>query len=250
MWSSLALALRLLTILPANSSTGEASADARRAVALFPLVGALVGSVAGLTFFIASRIWPDAASLVPPALTLIAGLVVTGARGIVGAARSADGLASLLEGDRSRALAIVRDPHRGAAGMVTASAGILLRFALLCAIPREHMWQGLLVAAACGQWASAVCFTAYPLVSGGLHVEEGRGLSGTGMNEFLLATGVAILCAAVWPVRGLLALVAAAVLVVPLAQVTTRAFGGGSSPLAFGLGELGEIAALLFFTIP
>jgi len=32
--------------------------------------------------------------------------------------------------------------------------------------------------------------------------------------------------------------------------VTTRAFGGSASPLAFGLGELGEVAALIFFTIP
>lgn len=251
MWSSFGLALRLLTVIPVRSFPTHREGDARRAIVFFPLVGALIGSLIGLVWFVAARIWTDPLSLTPAILSAIAGLLVTGARGIMGAARTADGLAALADGDRMRAMTFIRDPHRGAAGVVTAAAGMLLRFALYSALPRAHAWQAIVVASVCGQWASSLCFSAFPFTVGWHNNEEdGRGLASAGMSEFVLASCVAIVCAAAWPVHGMYGLVAAAVLAMPAAQAINRALGAFSAPVAFGMGELGEVAALLMYSIP
>jgi adenosylcobinamide-GDP ribazoletransferase len=250
MWSSLELALRLLTAIPVRSFPERRAGESRRAIVFFPLVGALIGSLAGMVWFVAARVWTDPQSLVPAILSAIAGLLVTGARGIMGAARTADGLASLADGDRARAAALIRDPHRGAAGVVTAAAGIVLRVALYSALPRDHAWQAIVVSSVGGRWASSLCFAVFPFAAGWQSEDIGRGLESAGMSEFVLASCVAIVCAALWPVHGIYGLVAAAILAMPAAQAINRALGGFSAPVAFGIGELGEVAALLVYSIP
>ena len=250
MWSSLALALRLLTVAPAYSYGTSEKSDTRRAVALFPAVGLLIGSVIGIVYFLGSRIWADPQSLVTPILCTIAGLIITGGRGVAGVARTADALAALSGADRVRAVALMRDPHRGAAGAAAAAVAVVLRFALYASLPHGHALQAVVVAAACGQWTSAVSLTAFPIAHGWNNDEEGRGLATAGPNEFLLATGIAVVCAAIWPIQGMIGLVAAAVVGMPIAQRVNQLFGGGSVPVVYAVSEVGEAAALLYFAIP
>jgi len=250
MWSSLALALRLLTVMPAYSYGTSDKPDARRAVVLFPAVGLLIGSLVSLVYFVGTRLWTDRQSLVVPALCTLAGLVITGARGVSGVARTADSLAALSGVDRIRAVALMRDPHRGAAGVAAGAAAVVLRFALYASLPPTHALQAIMVSTACGQWTGAICLTAFPIIHGWNNEEEGRSLASSGPNEFLLVTALAVVCAAVWPVHGMIALVAAAIVAVPIAQRVNQVFGGGAVPVVYAVSELGEAAALLYFTIP
>ena len=102
------------------------------------------------------------------ALTLAAGLLITGGRGLGGVARAADGLAGRGGGgDRARAFAIMRDPHRGTAGVVAAGAALALRLAFLAALPPSIALPALVLAGAMGGWAVAFSLSAFPVAGGG-----------------------------------------------------------------------------------
>ena len=92
MWNSFALAVQALTRLPAQPGLTTTRAQARQAVFLFPIVGALVGILLAAVWAASSRLW-SGQPLVAAALTLTAGLVITGGRGLGGVARAADGIA-------------------------------------------------------------------------------------------------------------------------------------------------------------
>jgi len=243
MIAALAFAFRILTIFAAPGDLRVLGADARRAVAAFPLVGALVGSIAGAVYVVASHFWPSPAPAAA-ALTLLAALGVTCGRGPAGVARIADGVASLgQDGDRPKALALVNDPRRGAPGIVAAGAVLIVRFALLASLPSESAWGAIVAAAAIGQWANAFGYAAFAPVRAYDDPESAREAQ-PGMNELMVATMLAIVFAAIRPVYGLAALLVAAIVIAPTGQSLARAFGGRTSYLAFALGETAELVAL------
>jgi len=241
MWNSFALAVQALTRLPAQPGLTTTRAQARQAVFLFPIVGALVGILLAAVWAASSRLW-SGQPLVAAALTLTAGLVITGGRGLGGVARAADGIAGRgAGGDRARAFAIMRDPRRGTAGLIAGGACLALRLAFLSALAPTIAWPALIVAGAVGGWATAFSLSAFPVARTG---GDEPGLAEAGPTEFLVASGVAIVCAAVLPTRGLLALLAAAIVAAPSAAGTNRLLGGLNPPLCAALGEIAEITAL------
>lgn len=112
MFQGLVTALRTLTILPVP---GRDTRDLPQALPWFPLVGCLLGIMLwglALAFDLASAGWPAGA-----AITAVAGSAVL-TRGF-----HLDGLADLADGfgggrDQERALAIMKDPHMGAFGVM------------------------------------------------------------------------------------------------------------------------------------
>lgn len=246
MWNSFALAVQALTRLPVQADLTTSRAQARRAVVLFPLVGALVGVLLAAVWAFGSRLWTGQ-PLVSAALTLAAGLLVTGGRGLGGVARAADGLASHGGGgDRTRAFAIMRDPRRGTTGLVALGAFLALRLAFLAALPMALAWPALVLTGVLSGWAVAFSFSAFPVAGGG---EGGPALAEAGPGEFLAATAVAIVCAAVLPFRGLLTLLAVVLVAAPTAAGVNRLLGGLNRPLCAALGEIAEIAALACLSI-
>ena len=182
------------------------------------------------------------------ALTLAAGLLITGGRGLGGVARAADGLAGRGGGgDRARAFAIMRDPRRGTAGVVAGGAFLALRLAFLSALPPSIAGLALVLAGAMGGWAVAFSLSAFPVAGGG----EGGGPAPAeaGPTEFLGATAVAIVCGAVLPSRGLLTLLAVTLAAVPSAAGVNRLLGGLNAPLCAALGETAEIVALACLSV-
>jgi cobalamin synthase len=144
----------------------------------------------------------------------------------------------------------MRDPHRGTTGLValTISVGLLLAF--LSGVPVALSWGGLTLAGALGRWATAFGLTAFPLASASTGDNEAsHGLLDAGPQEFLMATVLAIACAAVLPVRGMLILVAVALVVGASAAALAQRLGGLSLPLAHALGILGEMTALACLTL-
>ena len=238
MWNSFALAVQSLSVfsLLASNPTRE---DARRAAALFPLVGGLLGAVLGAVWFLGHRLW-TAEPLVAAALTLAVGTVLTGGAGLGGVARAADGLAALGgTSDRTRAFAIMRDPRRGTTGLVALGVAVALRLAFLAALPSGLAWAGLILAGAMRGWAMSFAVSAFPAGS-----DSGTALSEAGPGEFLVATALVIVCGIGLPTRIFPVLFAVALLVGPLAQLVQRRLGGVNLPLCSALGEVAEIVAL------
>ncbi|MBV9850155.1 MAG: adenosylcobinamide-GDP ribazoletransferase [Armatimonadetes bacterium] len=245
MGNAFAFAARLLSGLPPPTLDPPTRVEARRAVALLPLVGALLGLLAACVWNLAARLWPGE-PLVHAALVLAAGAALTAGRPLGGLARAADGLAAHgAGGDRSRAFAVMRDPRRGTAGMVALAVFIALQLAFLGALPPALAWGGLILAGALGRWASAFTLAAYPLASASSgDPEANHGLADAGPNEFLIATVLVIASAAVLPTRGLLIMLAVGLVVGPAAAAVNRRLGGLSLPLAHALGMVGELTAL------
>lgn len=243
MLDSFALAVQMLTGLSLLSEAPSRVA-ARRSVTLFPLVGVLIGVFLAAVWALASHLWPGQ-PLVPGALTLAVGALLTGGRPLGGVARSGDGLgANGAGGDRSRAFAVMRDPRRGTTGLIALGVALVMKLAFLTALPGDA-GKSLILACGLGRWAGAFALSAFPLASASAaDAQAGHGLADAGPNEFLAATVLAIACAALLPVRGLLTLVAVALIVGPLAAWVNQRLGGFSVPLSHALGEVGEIAAL------
>ncbi|MDQ2686892.1 MAG: adenosylcobinamide-GDP ribazoletransferase, partial [Armatimonadota bacterium] len=162
-----------------------------------------------------------------------------------GVARAGDGLAAQgAGGDRSRAFAMMRDPRRGTTGLVALGVVLVVKLAFLAALPTDS-GRILVLAGVLGRWASAFALSAFPLASvSASDALVGRGLADAGPNEFLAATVLAIACAALLPLRGLLTLFGVALVVGSLAAWVNRRLGGFSVPLSHALGEIGEIVAL------
>ncbi len=246
MWNSFALAVQALTRLPIQADLTATRAQARQSIFLLPLVGALVGALLAAVWTGGSRLW-SGQPLVAAALTLTAGLLITGGRGLGGVARAADGIAGRGGGgDRTRAFAVMRDPRRGTAGLVAGGAFLALRLAFLAALPPVIAWPALVVAGAMGGWAVAFSLSAFPVAGTG---EDGPALTEAGPSEFLAATAVAIVCGAVLPARGLLTLLAVTIVAAPSAAGVNRLLGGLNPPLCAALGEIAEITALACLSV-
>lgn len=245
MWTSFALAARLLTSLPALFPDALTRPAARRAVALLPLAGALVGLATAGAWGLASRVWTGQAQIAGAA-ALLAGALMTGGRAWGGVARAGDGLAAHgAGGDRTRAFAVMRDPRRGTVGIVSLVVGVAVKLAFLTALPAPVAFAGLVLASVAGGWAVAFAYAAFPLASAsGGDPETASGLADAGPGEFLLATVFAIAAAALLPTRGLLILMAAALVVGPLAASVNKTLGGLSRPLCAALGEVAELVVL------
>jgi adenosylcobinamide-GDP ribazoletransferase len=116
-------ALALLTTL------GRAAPLTARALAWFPIVGAVAGAIVGGTWWVAERWWPAA---VAAAIVVAVDLALTGMLHVDGVADTADGLLPHLP--RERRLAVMRAPDVGAFGIAAVSAVLLLSFASLASM--------------------------------------------------------------------------------------------------------------------
>jgi adenosylcobinamide-GDP ribazoletransferase len=163
-WFALAFLTRVPT--PAlDSSNREAQA---RALAWYPLVGAMIG---GLLSLLA---WAATSLAVPPLLT--AALLLALWVGISGGLHL-DGLADCADawagghGDRERTLRILKDPAAGPMGVVALVLVLLLKFAALASLPPQA-WQWLWLLPALGRAAAVALFLTLPYVrAGGLGIE-------------------------------------------------------------------------------
>lgn len=244
MWNSFALAFLTLTALPALDGTPTRD-EARRAAILFPVVGALTGALLAAVWTLGQRVWTGD-RLVAAALTLSAGAIFTRGTGLGGIARSADGLAAQGSGgDRTRAFAVMRDPRRGTTGLIALGAALALRLAFLAALPAPLAWPGLVLMGVMRGWAMAFALSAFPVAAS----SDNSALSEAGSGEFLMATALAIVCAAVLPTRGLLILLAVALIAAPLAQTVHRRLGSLNMPLCSALGEIAEIVTLACLSV-
>lgn len=105
---------------------GGARTPTPRALAWFPVVGAVIGLGVGGAWWSAYEVFPPA---VAAAIALVAGLALTGMLHIDGLADSADGLLPHLA--RERRLEVMAKPDIGAFGVTAVGSALLLQFAAL-----------------------------------------------------------------------------------------------------------------------
>src|SRR3954447_25409042 len=229
------LALALLTILPVRPR-GDAAALGT-AAAWFPLVGALVGLVAGGAWVAAE---PTLGAGVAGAPAVVVMVVLTGALHQDGLADCADGLG--VRGDRVRRLAGMRDSSTGAVGTVALVAWGLLLASALAALPHADAIRTLVLAAALGRWGAVLHGAlAAPARTEGLGAAFAVGPVAVAVATAIVLAGAV----ALGPASGLAALAAGGVAALATTAWARRALGGRTGDTLGATVLLVELAACL-----
>ncbi|MES1194062.1 MAG: adenosylcobinamide-GDP ribazoletransferase [Solirubrobacterales bacterium] len=234
------LAVGFLTVLPAGRLDGLGDAWLSRAAVWFPVVGALVGGVAGGVVALG-----DTAGLSPAvagALGLVVAIVLTRGLHEDGLADTADGLG--VHGTRERRLAAMKDSAVGAHGALAMACALLIAALALAGLDAEHAARALVAAHVLSRTAMVLTAAALPSASaeGGL----GRGLV-VSLPAAAIASAIAVAgVLAVAGVRDGAVAFAAGLTVAALAGVVQlRAFGGRTGDTLGAVGKLVEVAALV-----
>jgi len=165
------VALAFLTRLPIRPKRPWCGGDLAASVAMFPLVGLLVGLLGALTYAAAAALG------LPPVLAAVlavAALVcATGALHEDGLADFADGLGGACPAQR---LAIMRDPRVGSFGVIALVLALAARTGALAALATPaQAAAALLAAAALSRGLLPLAMLALPQARGdGLAVQAGR----------------------------------------------------------------------------
>lgn len=235
-------AVGLLTVLPARVPTDDASAPGR-AMAFYPLVGALIGGLlAGAAWLLGRAGLVEAAPLLPAALLLAAWAGLTGALHLDGWADCCDAL--FVPVSRERRLEIMKDPRLGGFGAAGLSLLLLIKLAALDgALRRPQALLALIAIPALARWAAVVAARAYPSARpGGMGDTFRRGL---GRRELVIATGLAALAIAPLLWHGLLLWAAVGLALLTMARLAHGRLGGLTGDVYGAIIELAETAALI-----
>lgn len=225
---------------------GGASTPSPATLPWFPVVGALIGLVVGAVWWGAAQWWglPVAA-----ALTVVADLVLTGLLHLDGLADAADGLLPPVA--RERRLEIMRDPRAGVFGVVTVVAVLLVRFAVFASVVPD----GRAVLAVAALWATAR--TAMAVTTLVVPYARDEGLA----RAFLGGSLVPVLAVALPLVtvlgylggdphlRGLLAVLGAALAATAVVTFARSRLGGFTGDVLGACGVVAETVGLLVLAV-
>lgn len=235
-FADLRLAVGFLTVLPAGGPSPNAPG---RAFAWFPLVGAVVGLVAGLPLLLPA----------PPALRAFLALalwvIVTGALHLDGFADSCDGLLATTTPERR--LEILKDPRVGTWAVVGVTLLLLGKFTALQFLGVAESAMAVVVAAAvAGRWAMVLVAVGFPYArSQGLGAWFREGL---GRSQAIWATVWALILIVVsaWIQPATLLVLLAPLGAWLFGHWAARRLGGGLTGDVYGAAcELTELLILL-----
>lgn len=239
MLNDLKVALAFLTRIPINHGP---QISLRRSAALFPLVGALIGLIGGLVFYVSSAILPP---LVSASISILVTVAITGAFHLDGLADICDGLIG--GWNREERLKILKDSRHGTYGVAAISLQLILQVCLLSALsPRDGLFT-LIVLHTLSRLVP-IFLMLIPATSG----HDGMGASVSreiGAKEPLVGSLITVLLIA--PIMGLNFLLLSAILFLTLsifALWVIRKIGGMVGD-AFGAGEQISETMILFFFV-
>ena len=241
--AGLTAALRLLTRVPVPGPETRPE-HLPRAVAWFPLVGALVGLATAGILVLALRWWP---APVAAALAVGAGLLLTGGFHEDGAADAADGLGG--GWTRERTVEIMRDSRIGSYGAMALWLLLTFRWAVLQALGRSAL-VALPLAMVWGRWSMVALMTLLPSASPGLSSRVARDLGWKPLAGATLLLALANLAGWALGVAGLWKPAAAALAVLACwACYLRRRLGGQTGDLLGAGNQLVEAAVLLLLLV-
>lgn len=232
-------AVCFLTRLPLGRLLAVDGDDLARAGAMFPLIGAAIGTLVGAVAFLLVH---SLGGWLAAVLALAAATLLTGALHLDALADSADALSART---RERALEIMRDHAVGSYGAVAIALDLLLKAGALSTLASHHDVLRTTVAAGALSRAVPVLLAAalpYARPEAGLGAPLTRGGRGRAAIAAVLATGIAIATAGT---HGAIAAGVAAAIVLSLALCYRRWLGGVTGDTLGAAVELTEIAVFL-----
>ncbi len=239
MLNDLKVALAFLTRIPINHGP---QISLRRSAALFPLVGAFIGLIGGLVFYVSSAILPP---LVSASISILVTVAITGAFHLDGLADICDGLIG--GWNREERLKILKDSRHGTYGVAAISLQLILKVCLLSALPPRDGLFTLIVLHTLSRLVP-IFLMLIPATSG----HDGMGASVSreiGVREPLVGSLITVLLIA--PIMGLNFLLLSAILFLTLsifALWVIRKIDGMVGD-AFGAGEQISETMILFFFV-
>ncbi len=235
--TSLRLALSFLTVLPVAPKGQPAALGPSRA--WFPLVGLLLGGGLAVLDLGLRQAFPVGLA---SALLVAALIVATRALHVEGFVDCCDALPG--GHTRERRLEILRDPHIGAFGVISAVVALLVHWAALAALPGHVRLEALVLYPCLSRWAMLLAMDLFPYARTrglGTAFQQGKASWQLGAGAVTaLAAGLALAGSA-----GLL-LVALATAVSAIAGGWMARFLGGLTGDCYGaINELASLAVLL-----
>jgi adenosylcobinamide-GDP ribazoletransferase len=234
--AGLRLALAFLTVVPVRIRGDAPPLGA--AAGWFPLVGGLLGALAGGVDYLARR---SLGSSVAAILAVGVLVVLTGGLHQDGLADCADGLG--VRGDRVRRLAVMRDSSIGTFGALALLFWLALIVAGLTGLDRSDATCALVVAASGGRWAGVLHAATAPAARpDGLGAAFAPGRPALALSSATtLALGVALL--GIDP--GIAAVAAAATVGLLSSAWSRRALGGRTGDTLGACVSVAEVAVVL-----
>lgn len=233
------VAVTFLTRLPIAGGLDASEGRLARAARYFPLVGVLIGAIAGMVFYLASLIF---SAEVAACLAVIAGILVTGALHEDGLADTCDGLGA--GGDADEMLKIMRDSRIGTYGTIALIASIGLRWVALSAITGTNGLIALVVAHTVSRAMLPPVLTSTNYArSQGLAMSVAGGVrAGEALVAVLLALAVAMTAGLV---AGLTAIAVAIAAAVGMFAVVLRRLDGYTGDTLGAIQQAAEVAILV-----
>jgi adenosylcobinamide-GDP ribazoletransferase len=243
--AGLRLALTTFTVLPLRGGRVDRAA-AGTAMALAPLVGAVLGAaLGGLALGLGALGTP---ALVAAALVVAAELLATRGLHVDGLADTVDGLGSYRGAER--ALAIMRSPEVGPFGVAAIALDLLLRTGCVAVLVHRGWTAVLVLACATATGRLAVSWACRPGAPAARADGLGALVAGS-TPRWTLALGTLAVAALALPAvphrpwQGPLAVLVALVLAESLRRHVTRRLGGITGDVLGALVELAAVTTLI-----
>jgi adenosylcobinamide-GDP ribazoletransferase len=228
--------LAFCTRLPIAAADGP---NLTQAVWTFPLVGALIGALGALVYWLTASL----GSFVAATLAVTATTLVTGALHEDGLADTADGLGGGTT--KERKLEIMRDSRSGAYGVTALILSYLLRVSAIASLTAAGSVAAALIAAHAGARAAMALFmaTVPQARKEGLSAAAGTPKSGPVAVAAMLGLLALLLCLGIG--TGLLAVLLVTIVVAGAAHVARRHIGGQTGDVIGAVEQASEIVILL-----
>ena len=242
--SGLKNSIAFLTILPVGMDE-DGIVQAASYMPLYPIIGAIIGLLAGIGVWLLRLILPQ---LISAAVGIGLLLLINGAQHMDGLLDFGDGV--MFHGSRSGKLRVMRDPTTGAGGFAVGSVVLLVTVFSIAAIPSTLIMAGLLVAEASAKFAmvlaTAIGKSAHKGMSTifveSMHSRRGLRL-GVSFGILITISYLALMSAGIIVVAG--AAVTASVMV----AVSNRNFGGLTGDVLGATNEIARASSLLLVLV-
>lgn len=233
-------AVQYFTRIPVPARTGHGVTSLQDAIRYFPAVGMLVGAVGAGVYLAAHWLWPQAIAVL---VALAATVAVTGAFHEDGLADAIDGLGGGL--DRTRALAIMKDPRIGSFGAIALILVLGLRWAGLAGLSPARVAYALVAAHAASRFAASLILWMLPYARAGTSSRSAPLIAGVTWASMLIGAATAVLAGIALGVAAVPALSAAMVVVVLWGLFLKRRLGGFTGDCLGAAQQLAEVAFYL-----
>jgi adenosylcobinamide-GDP ribazoletransferase len=236
--------LAFLTRLPLASSAPSTGSEVARASWTFPVVGAAVGALGALLYWIAHGLGLQ--PFVSAALAVTATLLVTGCLHEDGLADTADGFGG--GGTRERKLEIMRDSGIGSYGAAALILSLLLRVGAIASLAGPALVAPALIAAHAGARATMPAFMRRVPRARDDGLSAGAGDPPQGSAVLAVAIGVVVLLLCLGLGATVIAALLLATATVLLAWLSVTQIGGQTGDVLGTQEQVSEILILLVAT--